>query len=83
MTQDEWPEPDFKSKRQEYNEKVHKYLRDSFNIEDFDNDPELADIETPMYNKYEDNDGGHQPTIHNIDDADPDIHERYVGSEFE
>ena len=83
MTQDEWAEPDLKRQRQEYDEKVHKALGDSFNIEDFENNPELADIETPMYDKYEDDDGDHQPAIPDIDDANPDTHDRYVGSEVE
>ena len=83
MTKDEWGDPDLKSQRKYYDEKVHTDLGDLLNIKDLENNPELDDIETYMYDKYEDDDGDNQPAIIDIDDADIDTHDRYVGSEVE
>ena len=83
MTKDEWGDPDLKSQRKYYDEKVHTDLGDLLNIKDLENNPELDDIETYMYDKYEDDDGDHQPAIPNIDDTNSDKHDRYLGFEVE
>jgi hypothetical protein len=53
---DELKSEDHKAKRKAYDVKVHEALGDAFQVEDFKDDPDLSDIETPTYESYEDDD---------------------------
>lgn len=58
-------------------------LRDPMKYEDLKNDPELADIETPLYEPYTDDQEGAHMFVPDIDNADPDTHDCYVRAEIE
>jgi hypothetical protein len=47
-----------KQKRHTFTEKVNAVLGDGFKYEDFVNDPELEDLQTPIYPAYADDDNG-------------------------
>jgi hypothetical protein len=81
LTPDELKSEDHKALRKAFNTKVHAALGDAFQIEDFKDDPYLSDIETPTYESYEDDDDGAYVPVSDIDDADPDTHDRYIGTE--
>ena len=51
--------------------------------EDLKNNPELADIETPSFEPYDNDQEGTQMYVPNINDADSDTHDCYVGAEVE
>ena len=46
-------------------------------------DPDMVDANTPSFELYEDDDDGTQDHIPDIDDADPDTYDQYVGAEVE
>ncbi len=72
---------DHKALQKAFNTKVHAALGDAFQIEDFKDDPDLSDIKKPMYESYkDDNDGAYIP-VSDIDDADPNTHDCYIGAE--
>ena len=50
---------------------------------DLKNDPELADIETPSFEPYDDDQDGTRMYVPDIDDADPNTHDHYVRAEVE
>ena len=81
LTPDELKSEDHKALRKAFDIKVHAALGDSFRIEDFKDNPDMSDIETPTYESYEDDDDGAYVPVSDIDDADPDTHDRYVGAE--
>ena len=83
LTEDERKSEEEKAKRKAFDKQVHELLGDSFRPEDFQDDPDMADINTPTYETYEDEDDDAFPPIPDIDDADPDTHDRYVGAEVE
>jgi len=83
LTPDEWKDEDMKRRRVEFDEHVHKVLGDPLALEDLKVDPDLADMDTPSYDRYADDDDGEGQTIPDIDDASPDTHDRYVGAEVE
>ncbi len=78
---DELRSEDHKALQKAFDTKVHAALGDAFQIEDFKDDPDLSDIETPMYASYEDDDDGAYVPVSDIDEADPDTHDHYVGTE--
>ena len=46
-------------------------------------DPNMVDANTPLLKLYKDDDDGPQDRIPDIDDADPDTYDQYVGAEVE
>jgi len=68
--------------RDTFDESVKKALGGGFSPGDFE-DPksEVRDAETPTWERYEDDDEGAQPMVVDIDDADPDTYDQYVGAE--
>jgi hypothetical protein len=72
---------DRKAKRKAFDVKVNEALADTFRVEDFKDDPDLSDIKTPTYESYKDDDDGAYITVLDIDDADPNTHDCYVGTE--
>jgi len=83
LNEDELMSEDKKAKRKAFDENVHKVLGDAFRPEDFKDDPDMSDIDTPTYEAYEDDADGACEYIPDIDDADPDTHDRYVGAEVQ
>ncbi len=78
---DELKSEDHKALQKAFDTKVHAALGDAFQFEDFKDDPDLSDIETLTDESYEvDNDGAYIP-VSDIYDADPDTHNRYIGTE--
>jgi hypothetical protein len=68
--------------RETFTASVEKLLGDSFMYEDFLNDPELEDLETPSLEPYEDDEGNALSTTPDDDgEADPDTYDQYVGAE--
>ena len=71
-----------KKKREEFTEKVNKAFGDSFKYEYFATDPELADLDTPTFPAYADDDDGEMPPIPEADDEpDADTYDQYIGAE--
>ena len=64
--------------REEFDAEEKQKLGDSFAWEDFKDD---NDIQTPVWECYEDEDEDKQPQVPDIDDADPDTYDQYVGAE--
>ena len=83
LTDDERKDENEKAKRKAFDANVHKVLGDSFKYKDFQDDPDMSEIDTPTYETYEDDDDGAIPPVPDIDDVDPDTHDRYVGAEVE
>ena len=80
---DEWKDEGMKARCQEYDQKIWQLLRDLMLYTDLKNDPELADIETPSFEPYNDDQDRIQMYVPDIDDADLDTHDHYVGAEVE
>ena len=80
---DEWKDEGMKAWHQEYDQKIQQLLGDSMLYKDLKNDPELADIETPSFEPYDDDQEGTRTYVPNIDDTDPDTHDHYVRAEVE
>jgi len=83
LTEDEIMSEDEKAKRKAFDAKVNEKLGEGFKYQDFKDDPDLSDIDTPTFDMYEDDDDGTNEPILDIDDADPDTLDRYVGAEVE
>jgi len=83
LTEDEIMNEEEKAKRKAFDTKVHKVLGDSYKFEDLEDDPDLSDLITPMHEAYEDDDDGAYDPVPDIDDADPDTIDRYIGAEVE
>jgi hypothetical protein len=81
LTPDELKCEDHKAKQKAFDVKVNEALGDTFQVEDFKDNPDLSDIETPTYESYEDDDDGAYIPVLDIDDTDPDTHDCYVGAE--
>jgi hypothetical protein len=58
LTPDEWKDEGMKARRQEYDQKIRQLLGDPMLYADLKNDPELADIETPSFEPYDDDEAG-------------------------
>ena len=55
----------------------------SFDFDVLKTDPDFTDLETPLFKPYADDHGGEHPSVPNIDDADPDRYDTYIGAEVE
>jgi hypothetical protein len=64
-----------------FDEVVDKKLGYSMTKDDFKDDPDFADSETPTYDTYEDEEGpaSKMPHIYDIDDVD--TYDQYVGAQ--
>ena len=68
--------------RETFTALIEKLFGDSFNYEDFSNDPKLESLGTPSFEPHEDDKGGQPPAIQdNNDEADLDTYNQYVGTE--
>ncbi|KAI2504635.1 Reverse transcriptase (RNA-dependent DNA polymerase) [Fragilaria crotonensis] len=84
LTRDEMLDETMKAKRDVFTEKVNTALGDSFKYDDFTNDPELEDLQTPTYERYADDDDGDAPRIPDTEDeveVDVDTYDQYIGAE--
>jgi ribosomal protein L31E len=66
-----------------FDQKIEKLMGGSFDFEDFKSDPDLADIETPSFEPYADDNEGEHTHVPDIDNADPDTYDYYIGAEVE
>ena len=46
-------------------------------------DPDFADLETPLFELYANEHEGEHSFVPNIDEADPDTYDTYIGAEVE
>jgi hypothetical protein len=82
LTPDEMTNETMKQRQNTFMEKVNSALGDGFKYEDFANNPELEDLETPIYPAYADDEDGEMqiaPYVHD-DIADIDTYDQYVGA---
>ena len=80
---DEIADEDMKRRRKEFTKKVNKALGDGFKYADFENDPELEHLGTPIYPNYADDDDGEAHVMPEYDDdpePDADTYDQYVGA---
>jgi hypothetical protein len=82
LTPDEMADKTMKQKRHTFTEKVNAVLGDGFKYKDFANDPELEDLQTPIYPAYSDDDDGEMHVTPDADDDtdDVDTYDQYVGA---
>ena len=72
-----------KAKCKAFDENVNKVLGKAYNPDDFKDNPDMSDMDTPTYDMYEDNDKGAYSQVPDIDDVSPDTYNCYVGTEVE
>ncbi len=56
-------------------------LDESYNPDDFKDDPDMSDMDTPTYDMYEDNDEGVYSQVPGTNDVSPETYNHYVGAE--
>ncbi len=66
-----------------FDENISKVVGNAFNPDDFKDDPDMLDMDTPIYDMYEDNDKGTYSQVLDIHDVSPDTYDCYVGAEVE
>ena len=66
---DEWKDEGMKAQRQEYDQKIWQLLGDPMLYADLKNDPELADIEIPSFEPYDDDQDGMRTYVPDIKNA--------------
>jgi hypothetical protein len=74
---------DMKAKHKAFDENVNKVLGEAYNPDDFKDDPDMSDLDTPTYDRYEDDDEGAYSQVPEFDDVSPDTYNCYVSSEVE
>ena len=82
LTEDEKMDPDEIEERKAFNKIISKKLGGPLKIGQFKDDPELADMETPSFLPYEDDETkpNIQPDMDEMDEDDPDTYDQYVGA---
>ena len=83
LTDDEMSDEDMKRQRQVFDSNVRSFLGAAITPKEMASDPDMVDANTPSFELYEDDDDGTQDHIPDIDDADPDTYDQYVGAEVE
>ena len=66
-----------------FDQKVQQLLGESFDYDVLKTNPDFADIEMPLFEPYADDHDGEHPSIPDIDDANPDTYNAYIGTEVE
>ena len=74
---------DVKRQRQIFDSNVRSFLGAAITLKEMASDPNMVDANTPLFELYEDDNHGTQDHIPDIDDADPDMYDQYVGAEVE
>jgi hypothetical protein len=82
LTPDEWKNEDMATRRRNFDQKVQQLLGESFDFDVLKTDPDFADIETPSFEPYADDHDGEYPPVPDIDDADPDTYDAYIGADY-
>jgi hypothetical protein len=60
LTEDKYKSEEMKAKNKALDENVNKVLGKAYNPADnFNNDPDMSDMDTPTYDMYEDNKGAY------------------------
>jgi hypothetical protein len=72
-----------RAKRKAFDENVNKVLSKAYNPDDFKDNPDMSDMDTPTYDMYKDDDEGAYSQVLDIDDVSPDTYDCYVGAEVE
>jgi hypothetical protein len=83
LTQDEIQSPTEKKEREEFDIAVEKKFGPAMNKDDFQDDPDYADVVTPTYDCYEDDEvsPSNMPEIDDIkEEHDVDTYYQYVGA---
>jgi hypothetical protein len=85
LTPDKKADKTMTKERERFKDLVEKLLGDSFKYEDFSNDLELKDLDTPSFEPYGDDKKEAPSGFPDNDDnnADPDAYVVYVGSKVE
>eukprot|EP00978_Attheya_sp_CCMP212_P021831 scaffold64169_cov51-Attheya_sp.AAC.1 len=78
LTMDEMNNPDRMKEMEKFDEVIVEKLGELADTKDF---TEELDIETPIYEPYDDDEGGDMELFPDRDDDDPEIFDNYVGSE--
>ena len=58
-------------------------MGESFDFDVLKTDPDFVDIEMPLFEPYANDHEGDHPPVPDIDDADPDTYDTYIGAEVE
>jgi hypothetical protein len=72
-----------KAKHKAFDENVNKVLGEAYYPDNFKDDPDMSDLDTPTYDMYEDDDEGAYSQVPEFDDVSPDTYNCYVSSEVE
>jgi hypothetical protein len=83
LTPDEWKDEDMVTRRRNFDQKVQQLLGDSFDLDVLKSDPDFTDLETPSFEPYADEHEGEHSFVPDIDEADPDTYDTYIGAEVE
>ena len=84
LTPDEIQSPTEVKERKEFDEAIEKRFGGSMSEEDFKDDPDFSDFETPTFEAYEDDEVpvARMPDVDDIeDDHDVDTYDQYVGAQ--
>ena len=74
---------DVKRQRQVFDSNVQSFLGAAITSKEMASDPDMVDANTSSFELYEDDNDGPQDHVPDIDDADPDTYNQYVGAEVE
>jgi hypothetical protein len=77
LTPEEWADPEHKAQREAFDKSVHEHLGPGYTWDEIDADPEVA---TPVFEAYAD-DYEQQKRVPDIDDAEADVYDQYIGAE--
>ncbi len=83
MTEERYKNEDIKAKCKAFGENVNKVLGKACNPDDFKDNLNMLDMDTPTYNMYEDNDKGAYSQVVDIDGVSHNTYNCYVGAEVE
>jgi hypothetical protein len=83
LTEDKYKSEDMMAKCKAFDENVNKVLGEAYNHDDFKDNPDMSDMDTPIYDMYKDNDKGAYSQVASIDDVSPDTYDCYVHTEVE
>lgn len=83
LTPDEQKDANMTTRHHAYDQKIQQLLGNSFDFEDFKSDLDLADIKTSLFEPYANDNEGEHSFVPNIDNADPDTYDYYIGTKVE
>ncbi len=83
LTEEKYKSEGMKAKHKIFDENVNKVLREAYNPDDFKDNPDMLDMDTPTYDMYEDNDKGAYSKYQILMEFSPDTYDCSVGAEVE